>query len=1389
MPRFPSFKIEGGLLSADLIEKIFAGEAIAQKPQDFNLPGSESAFSDYLAFLWNKSRELWENFQKRLETLPPDDPATSLTRERFVIPLLELLDYKPTYQREAVEVDGKRFPLSHRADPSDEAPFIHIVGARQNLDRLQHGSRLSPHALVQEFLNKTEHLWAIVTNGEILRLLRDTQLIARQAFIEFNLKEMFSNELFADFQLFFRLVHRSRLPKSISDANECPLEKYHRESIEQGNRIRDKLRDSVEKALNILGTAILQHPKNNAIKEDVKNKKIKPDEFYQQLLRLIYRILFLLVAEERNLIGGTNIFRNYYSISRLRKLTEVKSAWVEHHDDLWINLQKTFEIFADENKAQKLGVAPLNGELFNPSNTNIINNARVNNADLLKALWYLCWFKPDDKSPLQRVNYAQLDVEELGSIYESLLDFHPTFKEEVNKLAFELTTAGTERKSTGSYYTPRSLVGELIKSALEPVLNEKLTEAKRIPKKDGENPAEKAILSIKVLDPACGSGHFLLAAARRLATELAKIRTGEEQPNPTDYKLALRDVVRHCIYGVDKNPLAVELCKVALWIESHAEGKPLAFLDHHIKCGDSLVGVLSINSIENGIPDDAYEPVAGDDKNIARKLKNQNKENKKYKYQYPLELKYEEDLKQIEKTIQTFIEIPDDEPEQIREKDKLYQELQKGPSWWKYKTLCNLWTAPFFAEFTKENEKKIPTSNAIFTLLNSRSATTIRGDISAYAEALALKHRFFHWELEFPEVFSQGGFDVILCNPPWERIKLQEEEFFSTRDPEIANATNKSARQRLIQALPKHNPSLWQEYQQALHEADALSKFLRESGRFPLTARGDINTYSVFAEIFTNLINKNGRIGVVLPTGIATDATNQLFFRHLIDTGRLVTLYDFENREKLFPAVDSRYKFSLLTLSGKPTKQSEFAFFLTRTEQLRDNQRKFVLSSDDFSLLNPNTRTCPVFRTRQDAELTKAIYKRVPVLVNEQTGENPWNVRFLAMFHMANDSHLFRTREELKREGYQLIGNRFIHGKEVYLPLYEAKMIWHYDHRFGTYEGVYSRSNTQLPTPDEHQHSNPNFLIQPWYWVPAEEVKTRLSDWKYNWLLCFRGITNATNERTSIFSLTPREGIGNTLSLVIFSNTLNTTFITCFIANFNCFVFDYLVRQKIGGTYLGYFILNQLPVLSPQVYTPEDLRFIVPRVLELVYTSWDIKPFADDVWGSATPELKEAIFQQWKENQQSTGGNSFDLPEWASAYPEITPANPKILRSASIANYSSPCPLPPFKWNEERRALLRAELDAYYARLYGFTRKQLRYILDPADLTEKELADILDPWEEVDDPLEPTGYIERSSKSTFPGETFRVLKEKEIRQFGEYRTRKLILEAWENLNSKTKTHK
>jgi hypothetical protein len=469
------------------------------------------------------------------------------------------------------------------------------------------------------------------------------------------------------------------------------------------------------------------------------------------------------------------------------------------------------------------------------------------------------------------------------------------------------------------------------------------------------------------------------------------------------------------------------------------------------------------------------------------------------------------------------------------------------------------------------------------------------------------------------------------------------------------------------------------------------------------------------------------------------------------------------------------------------------------------------------------------------------------------------------LFNMSSDSHLFRTRAELEKEGYRLVGNRFVKeasGEQrvassekasreqrvasckeasgerrvassnsplatrdsllansatrhsslanTYLPLYEAKMIWHYDHRYGTYEGADSRSGTQLPTPDGRQHADPQFVVQPWYWVPAEEVAARLGDWQRGWLLGFRDVTNATNERTAIFSLLPRVGVGNNLPILLCQES-NHVLVCCLLCNLNTQVFDYVTRQKIAGVHMNFFLVSQLPVLPPAAYTPEDLRFIVPRVLELTYTAWDMQPFADDVWQEADEALRAAIRTQWEANRREANG------EWrvasgreasseqrvasckeASGERRVASSNsPLATRDSLLANSAtrhsplansatrhSPLasePLAPFIWNAARRAQIRAELDAYYARLYGLTRKQLRYILDPADLTERELEDILDPWEDVADPLDPAAYAKRLEQSTFPGETFRVLKEKEIRQFGEYRTRRLVLEAWARL--------
>jgi len=1334
---FSTLKLEGGLIGHDIIERIAAGEEGGQRPTDFGFD-SRSRLSDEIAAAWSDARDLWHVFDRRLERLPEEDLATTVTRDQWIIPLLSSLGYELIYQPRAAEIDGLTFSISHKAGKDDTAPPVHVVGARQSLDRKPESGRprLAPHALLQEYLNRTEQVWGLVTNGKILRLLRDSQRMRKQAYIEFDLQQMMAGEKFADFALLYRLLHRTRLPRTFADAQECLLEKYYLLTIEQGGRVRDRLRDGVEEALKIFANGFINNPRNIDLRQEISAGKLAPQDFYRQLLRLIYRFLFLMVAEERNLITDNPVYAEHYSINRLKRLLEIRSSWTAH-DDLWLGLRTTFELFRDEKLGQYLSVPPLNGDLFNGAEMTSLDNSSLTNRELLNALWHIGMYREDERSPWHRINYAALDVEELGSVYESLLEFHPVFSDKDGELRFDLVY-GTERKSTGSYYTPPELVQELIKSALVPVMEERLKRAKSNEYK------EDALLSIRVLDPACGSGHFLLAAARRLGKELAKIRTGEDEPTPESLRLAVRDVITHCIYGVDKNPLAVDLCKVALWIEGHTKDRPLTFLDHRIRCGDSLVGVMDFNVLKGGIPDDAFAPVEGDDKSVARALKKRNKQEREGQRNLPFETAKE--LRDLGDHLRILSQIPDDTPDNIRKKAEAYKKIHSlGTNWWRDQTACNLWTAAFFVELAPENERenRIPTHEVLVSYLDSGAADA---RTTGYSWLLAQRQAFFHWPLEFPEVFVQGGFDIVIGNPPWERIKLQEEEFFATRDSEIAQAPNKAARSRLIKELKEKNPKLWQEYQDALHGADALSKFLRVSGRFALTARGDINTYSVFAEAESSLINPNGRVGIVVPTGIATDDTNKYFFANLVEKEKLASLYDFENRDALFPGVHRSYKFSLLTISNKPVKKSDFAFFLLRSEHLNDDRRRFTLTAEDFSRLNPNTRTCPIFRTKIDAEITRKIYERVPVLINEQTGENPWGVKFLAMFHMANDSHLFRTQQQLESDGLRLWGNRYVKGDEVWLPLYEAKMISYYDHRSGTYEGVACRSSVQLASPTNDQYKNPKFVIQPWYWVAEDEVISRLehrgrngnliSKWERQWFIAFRNIARSTDERTAIFSMIPLVGVGNSSPLLLLSGKTNSL-VGCLIGNLSSIVFDWVARQKIAGVNMNFFYIEQFPILPPGTYNEKNGIFFSPRVIELIYSSWDIKPFADDIWRDADNEIKAAISKQWEENRAQTGGHSWDPPEWA----EVS---------------EDGIPLPPFKWDENRRAILRAELDAYYAKLYGLTRDELRYILDPQDIYGPD----------------------------FPGETFRVLKEKELREFSEYWTKRLVLEAWDSINSK-----
>jgi hypothetical protein len=632
---------------------------------------------------------------------------------------------------------------------------VHIVGARQELGRLAPSGRprLAPHSLVQQYLNRSEQLWGLVTNGLTLRLLRDSTYVRRQAYIEFDLRQIFEEQRFADFSVLYRLLHRTRLPLAAEDAEDCLLEQYYKHALEQGGRVRDRLRDGVEECIRRLANGFLAHRDNQALRERVSPGYAEPDrllaeELYRQLLRLVYRLLFLLVSEDRGLISADHIYREHYGVARLRRLLDRRSAYTEH-DDIWCSLRVLWKVLSDEQLAILLGAAPLNGELFAPLD---LDSCSITNRDFLDAFRHLAYYWETPSAPPRRVNYAALDVEELGSVYESLLEYHPQIDASGGVPRFELAF-GSERKSTGSYYTPPELVAELVRSALDPVIEERLKAART------QDEKKRAILSIRVLDPACGSGHFLLAAARRLGKELARVRSGEEEPAPERVREAIRDVVGHCIYGVDKNPLAVELCRVALWLEAHCEGKPLTFLDHRIRCGDSLVGVVDLAVLKQGIPDEAFEPVSGDDRHVARSLKKQNKSERAGQCALPFDARTE--IERTAASIRPLLDTPDDTPAQIRQKAEALRAWERQAK--RERTACHLWVAAFFQPLAGHNPPPV-TSDSLFRYLETGTG---HGQVLGNALALSEQHRFFHWPLEFPEVFVAGGFDAVIGNPPF----------------------------------------------------------------------------------------------------------------------------------------------------------------------------------------------------------------------------------------------------------------------------------------------------------------------------------------------------------------------------------------------------------------------------------------------------------------------------------------------------------------------------------------------------------------------------------------------------------------------------------------------
>lgn len=760
---YPSMRIEGAILSPDIVDRLDEGSP-GQRPADFGLD-SGTKVKDEIARAWADAQDYWRIFQRKLEGIKADSPATTETRQNWIIPLLGLLKYDIEFQKAGTEIHGKIYAISHRVVNRDHTP-LHIVGYNDpaGLDRKPANAtlRMSAHALVQQYLNLADELYGIVTNGRVIRLLRDSSRLVKQSYLEFDLDRIFNDGLFADFAILFRLIHATRLPATTEGAAESLIEKYHQDSLDSGARIRDGLSKAVERAILDFGNGFLANPANERLRTEIAEGRLTPNDYYRDLLRLIYRLLFLMVIEERDLVfppdipkGKRDIYRSYYSVQRLRLMSEKRYLADKRHRDLWMALVSTFRLFEADGPGEKLGIKPLAGDLFSPRAIEQIFNAQLGNDVLLKCLRSLGLYEHPDTRQTIRVNYGALNVEEFGSVYEGLLEYDAVFDRSDQTPRFDLKK-GDERSRTGSHYTPDELVQPLIKHSLDYLIEDRVK---------ADDP-ERALLDLRVADIACGSGHILLAAARRIATELAIVRTGEEQPSPTAYRKALRDVIRNCIYGVDVNPLAVELCKVALWLEAHNPGEPLNFLDHHIKCGNAIVGFVTRGEVDNGIPDEAFANMAGDDPEFIKTIRKKNKDERREKQRtFTFTEERQNEIGKVIERWRAITAMPERNPAEIDAKKAAFEEFSNSGAAYELEKLGSVPIAQFFIPKVPENTPKLMTDAEFRDYWSGERRP--QSQSYATANAVGSEKKFFHWFLEFPGVMERGGFDCILGNPPY----------------------------------------------------------------------------------------------------------------------------------------------------------------------------------------------------------------------------------------------------------------------------------------------------------------------------------------------------------------------------------------------------------------------------------------------------------------------------------------------------------------------------------------------------------------------------------------------------------------------------------------------
>ena len=901
--------------------------------------------------------------------------------------------------------------------------------------------------------------WCFCFNGPSLRLFDAARTHSRR-YVELDLERIAAEP--ATFALTWRLLRAA----AFGGRSQTQLDAAVLASERHRANVRDSLQAGVHEAIAGLTTAFVAAAGRRRRKRD---ENLSTRRAYDESLVVIYRILFLLFAEARGLVPNWHpVFRDSYTVESLRPMVEGSRLPL----GLWETLQAIARLAHRGCRAGTLRVPPFNGRLFSPSHAPLADTLPLDDGRVREAL--LALTTRPERDARRRISYADLGVEHLGGVYERVLDF------EISTAAPDgaaVLIRGGRRKATGSFYTPRTLTEHLVRRTLAPLV---------------ANAGPDDLLRLRILDPAMGSGAFLVAACRYVAHayESALVRDGSVASGDVtdDERAAFRRIVaQKCLYGVDVNPMAVQLARLSLWLATLCRDRPLTFFDRQLRTGNSLVGA----AIE-----DVLRHPSGRRRTHA-----------------PLPLLEHLELEQeVGRAVTSHValrEAPEDTLDHVHSKERLFDTLRSadGPLG-RWTAVADLWCAAWFADDVRGM------SRATFqSLLDRRTLPDqVAESLLDSAREAAARERFFHWRLEFPDVFhdvsgeprNDAGFDAIIGNPPWEMLRGD------SGPPSVRNASAAAG--------------------------GRLTRFTRDSGVYRLHGSGHANLYQLFTERALSLARRGGRIGLVLPSGFATDHGCAQLRRHVLDATRIDSLVSIDNRDAIFP-VHRGLRFLLITattggltrlvpLRSGPRNAADF----DRMPEQGTDHDAVMVSRELVERLSGHQVAIPDLRTREDAAIATRLAFGHPAAGDE----DGWGLRFGRELNATDDRRHFSADPSGR------------------LPVVEGKQIQ-------PFEVALDRSRLFID-PKRASALLPG----------ASFTRGRLA---------YRDVAAATNRLTLIAAVLP-PGVVTTHTLFCLKTPLDDEAQQFLCGMFNSFVANYLIRLRVS-THVTVAVIDRLPLPRP----------------------------------------------------------------------------------------------------------------------------------------------------------------------------------------------------------------